>query len=134
VAQFPPRSLPSSQFPVPRSHLSMLILLRSDASETDEQRVAELIRELGFEPVGIPGLQRRAIAVGGNDGRIDGARFAALPGVEEIVPLSKPYRMVAKSWRPEPTIVRLPGGSTVGGSDLFIIAGPCSVESEDQIR
>jgi 3-deoxy-7-phosphoheptulonate synthase len=112
----------------------MLILLRFDASLEDEQRVTDLVRELGFEPVPIPGLQRRAVAVGGNDGRIDAARFAALPGVEEIVPLSKPYRMVARSWRPEPTVVRLAGGVTVGGPELFIVAGPCSVESEEQIR
>jgi 3-deoxy-7-phosphoheptulonate synthase len=112
----------------------MLILLRFDASHEDEQRVTDLVRELGFEPIVIPGLQRRAVAVGGNDGRIDAARFAALPGVEDIVPLSKPYRMVARSWRPEPTVVRLAGGATVGGPDLLIIAGPCSVESEAQIR
>jgi 3-deoxy-7-phosphoheptulonate synthase len=112
----------------------LLILLRSDASQTDQQRVVALIHELGCESIAIPGLQRDAIAVVGNDGRIDPARFGALPGVEEIVPLSKPYRMVARSWRPEPTVVRLPGGLSVGGDQLLVIAGPCSVESEEQIR
>jgi 3-deoxy-7-phosphoheptulonate synthase len=112
----------------------VLILLRSDASQTDVQRVAELIHQLGYESVSIPGLQRAAIAVVGSDGRIDGARLSALPGVEEVVALSKPYRMVARSWRPEPTVIRLPGGLTIGEDQLVVIAGPCSVESEEQIR
>ena len=111
----------------------MLILLRTDASATDEQRVVALVRELGFATTSIPGLRRRALAVVGNDGRIDGARFAALPGVEEIVPLSKPYRMVARDWRPDSTVIRLPNGLSIGGTELFVIAGPCSVESETQI-
>ena len=112
----------------------MLILFRPDASATDEERVAAAIGELGFQPVPIPGLRRRAIAVVGNDGRIDGARFAALPGVEEIVHLSKPYRMVSREWRSDPTVIRLPGGLSIGGSEIVVIAGPCSVESESQIR
>jgi len=112
----------------------MLVLLRSDASAGDEARVVALIDELGFASMRIPGARRAAIAVVGHDGRLDGARFAALPGVEEIVHLSRPYRMVAREWRPDPTVVRLPGGFTVGGDELVVIAGPCSVESEAQIR
>ena len=111
----------------------MLILLRTDASATDEQRVVALVQELGFSTTSIPGLRRKALAVVGNDGRIDAARFAALPGVEEIVPLSKPYRMVARDWRPDATVIRLPNGLSIGGTELFVIAGPCSVESESQI-
>ena len=111
----------------------MLIVFRSDASATDLERAVALIEALGFGAAPIPGLRRKAVAVTGNDGRIDGARFAALPGVEEIVHLSKPYRMVARDWRPDPTVVRLPGGLSIGGPDLFVIAGPCSVESSEQI-
>lgn len=92
-----------------------------------------LIEELGLAAQPIPGLRRRAVVVVGNDGRADPARFATLPGVEEIVPLSKPYRMVARDWRPEPTIVSLPNGLSVGGPDLFIVAGPCSIETYQQI-
>ena len=65
----------------------MLILFRPDASSTDEQRVIALVQELGLEVQPIAGLRRRAVAILGNDGRVDGARFSALPGVEEIVPL-----------------------------------------------
>lgn len=111
----------------------MLILLRADASAPDEQRVITLVQELGFSSTAIPGLRRKAIAILGNDGRIDGARFMALPGVEEIVALTKPYRMVARDWRPDPTVIQLPNGLSIGGTELFVVAGPCSVESESQI-
>ncbi|HEV8598839.1 MAG TPA: 3-deoxy-7-phosphoheptulonate synthase [Gemmatimonadales bacterium] len=111
----------------------MLIVLRSDASATDRARVVSLIESLGFQAQSIEGAQRGAIAIVGNDGRVDAARFSALPGVEEVVHISRPYRMVAREWRPESTIVRLPGGRSVGGSEVLVVAGPCSVESEAQI-
>ncbi len=111
----------------------MLIVFRSDASTADRARVASLIESLGFQAQAIDGLQRTAMAVVGNDGRVDGARFSALPGVEEVIHLTRPYRMVAREWRPEPTVVRLPGGISIGGPEVLVIAGPCSVESEAQI-
>jgi 3-deoxy-7-phosphoheptulonate synthase len=111
----------------------MLIILRSDASTADHQRVTHLIESLGYQAQSIPGRQRTAIAVVGNDGRVDGARFAALPGVEDVVQITRPYRMVAREWRPEPTVVPLPGGCSIGGEAVLVVAGPCSVESEEQI-
>ena len=111
----------------------MLIILRSDASAADQARVVALIASLGFESQCFATAQRTAVAVVGNDGRLDAARFSALPGVEEVIPLSRPYRMVAREWRPEPTVVPLRGGHSVGGKQLFVIAGPCSVESEAQL-
>src|SRR5258705_3809615 len=111
----------------------MLILFRSDSSAVDADRATGLVVELGYQAVRIPGHQRMAIAVVGNDGRIDASRFAALPGVEDVVHISKPYRMVAREWKPNPTVVSLPAGLSVGGERIFIAAGPCSVESEAQI-
>jgi 3-deoxy-7-phosphoheptulonate synthase len=111
----------------------MLIVLRSDASADDRARVTALIESLGFQAQPIEGRQRMAIAVVGNDGRVDGARFAALPGVEDVIHLSRPYRMVAREWRPEPTVIRLPGGRSIGAAEVLVVAGPCSVESEEQI-
>jgi 3-deoxy-7-phosphoheptulonate synthase len=111
----------------------MLIVLRSDASSAEKSRVISLIQSLGYQPQPIEGEERSAIAVVGHDGRLDAARFTALPGVEEVLRITRPYRMVAREWRPEPTIVSLPGGLSVGGQEVLIIAGPCSVESEAQI-
>jgi 3-deoxy-7-phosphoheptulonate synthase len=111
----------------------MLIILRPDASSADHSRVIQLIEALGFRSQSIAGAQRNAIAVVGNDGRVDGARFSALPGVEEVIHISRPYRMVAREWRPEASVVQLPGGLSVGGKEILVVAGPCSVESEAQI-
>jgi len=69
----------------------------------------------------------------GNDGRVDGSRIAALAGVAELIHVTKPYKQVSREWRAEPTVVRLAGGVTIGGPDLAVMAGPCSVESESQI-
>jgi 3-deoxy-7-phosphoheptulonate synthase len=111
----------------------MLIVLRSDAAAADQSRIVALVESLGFHAQTITGGQRIAIAVLGSDGRLDSARFSALPGVEEVIRISRPYRMVAREWRPERTIVELPGGLSVGGPEIFVVAGPCSVESEAQI-
>jgi 3-deoxy-7-phosphoheptulonate synthase len=69
----------------------------------------------------------------GNDGRVDGSRLAALPGVQEIIHVTKPYKQVSREWKAESTVVRLPGGLSVGGDEVVVMAGPCSVESERQI-
>ncbi|HEV8150915.1 MAG TPA: 3-deoxy-7-phosphoheptulonate synthase [Gemmatimonadales bacterium] len=111
----------------------MLIVFRSDASSADHARAASLIDSLGYQSQVLAGAQRTAIAVLGNDGRLDGARFSALPGVEEVIHVSRPYRMVAREWRREPTVVRLPGGLSVGDAEILVVAGPCAVESESQI-
>jgi 3-deoxy-7-phosphoheptulonate synthase len=81
----------------------------------------------------MPGRQRTTVGLVGNDGRVDGSRLAALPGVQEIIHVTKPYKQVSREWKPEATVVRLPGGLTVGGDDVVVMAGPCSVESERQI-
>jgi 3-deoxy-7-phosphoheptulonate synthase len=81
----------------------------------------------------MPGKQRTTVGLVGNDGRVDGSRLEALPGVQEVIHVSKPYKQVSREWKPEPTLVRLPGGLTIGGEDVVVMAGPCSVESESQI-
>ena len=77
--------------------------------------------------------QRTTVGLVGNDGRVDGSRLAALPGVQEILHVTKPYKQVSREWKAESTVVRLPGGLTIGGDDVVVMAGPCSVESERQI-
>ena len=91
------------------------------------------IEELGYEARPMPGRQRTTVGLVGNDGRVDGSRIAALPGVAEIIHVTKPYKQVSREWKADPTIVRLAGGVTIGGADVAIMAGPCSVESEAQI-
>ena len=111
----------------------MLIVMRHGAPEEDIRRVAATIEERGYQARPMPGKQRTTIGLVGNDGRVDGSRLAALPGVQEIIHVTKPYKQVSREWKADSTLVRLPGGLTVGGDEVVVMAGPCSVESEQQI-
>jgi 3-deoxy-7-phosphoheptulonate synthase len=111
----------------------MLIVMRHGAPEEDIRRVATTIEEMGYQARPMPGKQRTTVGLVGNDGRVDASRLAALPSVQEIIHVTKPYKQVSREWKPDSTIIRLPGGLTVGGDDVVVMAGPCSVESERQI-
>jgi len=111
----------------------MLVVMRHDASQEDVRRVVTTIEEMGYEARPMPGRQRTTVGLVGNDGRVDGARVQALPGVAEVIFVTKPYKQVSREWKPESTVVRLANGITIGGSEVVMMAGPCSVESEAQI-
>jgi 3-deoxy-7-phosphoheptulonate synthase len=111
----------------------MLIVMRHGAPEEDVRRVVVTIEEMGYQARPMPGKQRTTVGLVGNDGRVDGSRLAALPGVQEIIHVTKPYKQVSREWKPDSTVIRLAGGLTVGGDDVIVMAGPCSVESERQI-
>src|SRR6059036_3096433 len=107
--------------------------MRHGATDAEIQRVVAVIEELGYKAQPMPGAQRTAVGLVGNDGRVDASRLEALPGVQEIIHVSRPYKQVSREWKSENTVVRLPGGVAVGGTEVVAIAGPCSVESERQI-
>src|SRR5918997_2678832 len=111
----------------------MLIVMRHGAPEEDIRRVAATIEEMGYQARPMPGRQRTTVGLVGNDGRVDASRLAALPSVQEIIHVTKPYKQVSREWKAESTVVRLPGGLTIGGDEVVVMAGPCSVESEGQI-
>lgn len=111
----------------------MLVVMDHRASEEDVEAVVQTIEELGYEPEPIPGRQRTAIGVVGNEGYVDEDPFVALDGVREVIHVSRPYKQVSREWRPDETVVELPNGATVGGEGVTVMAGPCSVESEGQI-
>ena len=111
----------------------MLIVMRHGATEEEVQRVVDVIVEMGYQAQRMPGAQRTAVGLVGNDGRVDASRLEGLPGVQDVIHVSQPYKQVSREWKAENTVVRLPGGLCVGGSDVVTMAGPCSVESEKQI-
>jgi len=111
----------------------MLVVMQHGATSDEVRRVVETIEELGYQARPMPGSQRTAVGLVGNDGRVEASRLAALPGVKEIIHVTQPYKQVSREWRPESTVVELPGGIKIGGADVVVIAGPCSVESEKQI-
>ena len=111
----------------------MLVVMRHGAPEEDIRRVVATIEEMGYQARPMPGRQRTTVGLVGNDGRVDGSRLAALPSVQEIIHVTKPYKQVSREWKAEATVVRLPAGLSVGGDEVLVMAGPCSVESEAQI-
>ena len=111
----------------------MLVVMRHGAPEESIRRVVEVIREMGYQARPMPGKQRTAIGLIGNDGKVDSSRLEALPDVIQVIHVTQPYKQVSREWRVEPTIIALDNGTLIGGNDVVIMAGPCSVESESQI-
>jgi 3-deoxy-7-phosphoheptulonate synthase len=111
----------------------MLVVMQNQATQADIDRVVKTIEEMGYSARPMPGETRTTIGLVGNDGRVDGSRVEALPGVAEIIHVSKPYKQVSREWKADNTIVTIAPGVSFGGSEIVIIAGPCSVESEEQI-
>jgi len=111
----------------------MLIVMRHGATAEEIEKVVAVIKELGYQARPMPGAQRTAVGLVGNDGRVDASRLEGLAGVQEVIHVSKPYKQVSREWKGESTVIRLGGGVTVGGAEVVAIAGPCSVESEKQI-
>src|SRR5918992_5941832 len=111
----------------------MLVVMQHGASQADIDRVVRTIEEMGYEARPMPGAQRTAVGLVGNDGRVDSSRIEALPGVSQVIHVSQPYKQVSREWRPENTVVTITPGVRFGGASVPIIAGPCSVETEQQI-
>lgn len=111
----------------------MLVVMRHGASTEDVERVVAVIEEMGYAACPMPGAQRTAVGIVGNDGRVDAGRIEALPSVVRIIHVTQPYKQVSREWRNEPTVVSIAPGVSFGGTDVPVIAGPCSVESEKQI-
>jgi 3-deoxy-7-phosphoheptulonate synthase len=111
----------------------MLVVMKQNASEDEIGRVVDTIREMGYDARPIPGRQRTAVGLIGNDGRVDSARLEGLPGVLETIEVSQPYKQVSREWKAEDTVITLPNGTRIGGREIALMAGPCAVESEQQI-
>jgi len=111
----------------------MIIVMKGAATEEDLQRVIHTIEELGYQSHVIRGTQRSVIgAVGDERGKARLQSLEALPGVESVVPILQPFKLASREFKPTKTIVRV-RDVEIGGDRLPVVAGPCSVESEDQI-
>lgn len=110
----------------------MLVVMNALAGPEEIDRVCRRIESLGYKPHIIPGEQRTAVGVTGNSGPIDPAEFEGLPGVAEAIRVSKAYKLVSRETKPGNTVVSV-HGVPVGGDELVICGGPCSVESRSQI-
>ncbi len=111
----------------------MLVVMRHDATPEDIQAVVRTMEDMGYEARPMPGKQRTAIGLVGNDGKVNADRLESLNGVMEVIHVSQPYKQVSREWRDEATVITLDNGTRIGGSEVVVMAGPCSVESEAQI-
>ncbi len=111
----------------------MLVVMQPNASAADIDRVCDEIVRQGFKPLPMPGSTRTAIGLLGDDSKIDWSHIEGLPSVASVLIVQKPYRQAAREWKTEPTIVEIAPGVRVGGNEVVVFAGPCSVESEEQI-
>ena len=111
----------------------MLVVMSNTATAGDVDRVCETIRAMGYTPVVMPGASRTTIGLIGNDRRVDGSLVGELPAVAEVIHVSNPYKQVSREWKAENTVVTIAPGVSFGGEEVPVIAGPCSVESEEQI-
>jgi 3-deoxy-7-phosphoheptulonate synthase len=110
----------------------MLVVMKPNATEAQVDAVVERIRSLGFSPHAIPGAQRTAIGITGNKGGLDPALFESLPGVREAIRVSQPFKLVSREVKEEDTVLDV-SGVAIGGKRLVVMAGPCSVESKEQV-
>jgi len=111
----------------------MLVVMQAQATEEQVLAVCKKIETLGYRPHPMPGAQRTAIGITGNKGEVESGTLEEMPGVREVIRVSKPYKLVSRDTKPDNTIVRFPNSAaTVGGAELAIVAGPCGIESRDQ--
>jgi len=111
----------------------MLVVMKAQATQEEIQAVCEHIEQLGFRAHPLPGAQRTAIGITGNQGEVDRGDLEELSGVAEVIRVSKPYKLASRDVKQEDTVIRFAGtDASIGGKDLAIIAGPCSIESREQ--
>jgi 3-deoxy-7-phosphoheptulonate synthase len=110
----------------------MLVVMKPNATQSDIDAVVEKIRGMGLSAHTIPGAQRVAIGVTGNKGGLDPGQFETMPGVADAIRVSQPFKLVSREVKAEDTVIDV-GGVLLGGAAIAIMAGPCSVESKEQI-
>jgi 3-deoxy-7-phosphoheptulonate synthase len=111
----------------------MLVVMQAHATAEDVRRVCDKIESLGYRAHSIPGAERTAIGVTGNKGEIESGTLDEMAGVQEVIRVTKPYKLVSRDMKADNTVVSFPGtDATFGGPGLAIIAGPCAIESREQ--
>ena len=110
----------------------MLIVMNASAGKGEIDNVVRVVESLGFRAHVMPGANRTAIGVTGNQGAVDLSHFEILPGVSEAIRVTKPYKLITLDLRPDRTIVDLGDGARIGDGSLAIIAGPCAIENSKQ--
>ncbi len=109
----------------------MLIVMESHASKEAVDAVVAAVERRGYKARPIPGGERTSIGVLHNKGAVDASLFLGLPGVKDVIPVTRPYKLVSREFQPEDTVVDV-GGVPIGNGHFALVAGPCAIESMEQ--
>jgi 3-deoxy-7-phosphoheptulonate synthase len=111
----------------------MLVVMKAQATPEQIQAVCDYIEQLGFRAHPLPGAQRTAIGITGNKGEVERGNLEELSGVAEVIRVSKAYKLASRDVKEEDTVIGFPGtDASIGGRNLAIVAGPCSIETPEQ--
>ena len=111
----------------------MIVAMQEAATEQQIQQVIEHLVEMGFAVHRSTGARQTVVAAVGARADFDIRDLEVLSGVHEVHRISAPYKLAGRSFRPQGTIVAFPNGVKIGGEEIVVLAGPCSVESRDQL-
>jgi 3-deoxy-7-phosphoheptulonate synthase len=111
----------------------MIVAMQDSASEDQIQHVIDQLVQMGFEVHRSTGALKTVLGGVGSQADFDTREVEMLPGVQEVHRITSPYRLAGRNFRPEGTIVKLPNGVEIGGKNIVVMAGPCSVESREQL-
>lgn len=109
----------------------MLVVMKNDATDEQVHAVIREIERMGYRGIPMPGAQRTAVCIVGNQGPVEDAQLLAMDGVKETIPVTKPYKLVGRETQAESTVISV-GNIKIGAGEPVIMAGPCAVESEEQ--
>src|SRR5207237_1561893 len=116
----------------PVGDFAMLVVMHSHATPAQVEQVTRAIQAMKLTPHPMPGATRTAIGITGNIGAVDPRTLEVLPGVMELIRVTKPYKLASREMHEADTFVKLPQ-TTIGPGNFTLIAGPCSVENEAMI-
>ena len=111
----------------------MIIVLKPDATKKQIHHLVEKIQALGLKPMVSSGAERTIIGVIGSEDALRVQPLEVFPGVEKVMPVLKPYKLVSREFKPETSVLSLGGGVKIGGKHVVLMAGPCSVESRPML-
>ncbi len=111
----------------------MLVVMQAHATEEQVRAVCQKIESLGYRAHSIPGAERTAIGITGNQGEVEPGTLEEMSGVAEVIRVTKPYKLVSRDIKEDNTVIRFAGSNaTIGGRDLAVFAGPCAIENREQ--
>ncbi len=112
----------------------MIVIMEAHASDEQVAGVLDRVESLGLRAHPSPGSERTVIGVIGDERPVESEVFEALPGVERVVRVLHPFKLASRDFHPADRVITLPNGAQLGGPEVLVMAGPCAVESREQLR